>query len=200
MNGILEIPHHHVSMETKPQHQYCPVGEKSWCGWQRDKVNNTNDYTHHDELSEYVFDCILPVFTGLSNEDLLRKCLHGGTQNRNESFHNVLWGVTPRVHYQKCQTFEASVHMAILLWNSGARIIASLLNELGIEPREHTMQFTEDDDQMHLYKVREKQCDSPKQRHVLLRSMNKTFYDKSTLKIYPTLGGRSYTLQGQLSK
>ncbi len=129
---ILAIPHHRVSTDSSPQHQYCPPGENSWCGWQRDKAKNTAEYEHHDTLPTVVFKCILPVFQQLSKEELLSKCLHGGTQNRNESLHNVIWSITPKVTYQKHRTFKSCVHLAVLRWNVGAIVLADLLQEFSI--------------------------------------------------------------------
>ncbi|GFY05502.1 uncharacterized protein TNCV_218841 [Trichonephila clavipes] len=37
-----------------------------------------------------------PVFRDLANPELLKKCLHGGTQNPNESVNNVIWSRVPK--------------------------------------------------------------------------------------------------------
>lgn len=145
-NQILVIPHHKVSMDSNPQHQYCPPGESSWCGWQRDQAKHTAEYKHHDSLPLPVFQCILPVFQRLSKEDLLKKCLHGGTQNRNESFHNTVWSVTPKVTYKCYETFPSSVNFAVCKWNSGAMFIDDLMKALGINPRKHLTEMLKTED------------------------------------------------------
>ena len=89
-SGIKAILYHRASSSSKPQHQYCPTGEQSWCEYQRDLAKQTQEYEHHDVLPEAVVKCIAPVFDRLSKTELLDKCLHVGTQNRNESFHNVV--------------------------------------------------------------------------------------------------------------
>lgn len=40
--------YHKISTDEKSQHQYCPVGENSWCTWQKAKASNKlSDYTHN---------------------------------------------------------------------------------------------------------------------------------------------------------
>ena len=36
------------------------------------------------------------IFTDLASDSLLFKCTHGGTQNTNESFHNLVWERCPK--------------------------------------------------------------------------------------------------------
>ena len=34
--AVKAILYHSLSTDNTPCHEYCPVGEKSWCGWQKD--------------------------------------------------------------------------------------------------------------------------------------------------------------------
>ena len=81
--AVMAIWHHSRSTDDDPDHDLCPAGETSWCGYQRDKAKGTADYSHQHPLPEAVADAILPVFESLSDRELLRRCLHGGTQNQN---------------------------------------------------------------------------------------------------------------------
>ena len=54
-----------------------------------DKANNTTTYEPGLGLPLSVFMKLKPTFE-LSNEKLLRKCLHGLTQNQNESFNRTI--------------------------------------------------------------------------------------------------------------
>ncbi|XP_046850412.1 uncharacterized protein LOC124443906 [Xenia sp. Carnegie-2017] len=90
-NAIWAIWHHTKSTDANPDHNLCPKGESSWCGYQRDIVKNTQEYSHSHPLPEAVSQCILPVFTDLSKSHLLSSCLHGGTQNQNEAFNALIW-------------------------------------------------------------------------------------------------------------
>lgn len=83
-NAVMAIWHHSRSADDNPDHDLCPEGEDSWCGFQRDIPKGTADYAHKEPMKEAVANAILPTFEALSEESLLSKCTHGGTQNQNE--------------------------------------------------------------------------------------------------------------------
>ncbi|GFW32446.1 uncharacterized protein TNCV_676051 [Trichonephila clavipes] len=53
-------------------------------------------YHHKNSLPVDVVEAMRPVFRDLANPELLKKCLHGGTQNPNESVNNVIWSRVPK--------------------------------------------------------------------------------------------------------
>ena len=68
----------------------CPRTSDSWCMFQTDKVNNTNLYKYKPGLPAIMRDTIKPAFIDLSNDNLLKKCLHRQTQNNNESINGII--------------------------------------------------------------------------------------------------------------
>ena len=62
----------------------------------QDKANNTNTYKPGPGLPLSVVMKVKPVFEELSTDKLLRKCLHGLTQNQNESFNATIWERLPK--------------------------------------------------------------------------------------------------------
>lgn len=56
---------------------------------------------------------IKPTFEALAKTDLLRKCLHGKTQNVNESGNNVIWSRVPKKNFVRLNTLEFGVCDAI---------------------------------------------------------------------------------------
>lgn len=88
--------YHQISTDANPQHDSCPVGEASWCTWQKAKAfNKLAEYMHKPPMNKIVFDHIKPVYEELSRNDLLHRCLGGYTQNNNESFNSV-WSIAPK--------------------------------------------------------------------------------------------------------
>ena len=71
------------------QHQYCPKGSKSWCKYQLDVANGTNFYTQDNCLPPIFRKELKPLFTRLSSDELLKRCLKGVTQNQNEAFYSM---------------------------------------------------------------------------------------------------------------
>ena len=81
--------YHKISTDEKPQHDKCPVGEDSWCSWQKAKASPTLDiYTHKPAMPMQVFDAVQNIDEDLT-KDLLSRCFGGFTQNANESLNAV---------------------------------------------------------------------------------------------------------------
>ncbi|GFX93025.1 uncharacterized protein TNCV_139691 [Trichonephila clavipes] len=78
-------------LSTDEYHQYgiCPIGEDSWCRFKTAETSGKS-YKHKNSLPVAVVEAMRPIFRDLSHPDLLKKCLHGKTQNSNEIFHNVI--------------------------------------------------------------------------------------------------------------
>ncbi|GFV48569.1 uncharacterized protein TNCV_5068541 [Trichonephila clavipes] len=88
--AIWAIYFHKLSTEDNPQHALCPLGEDSWCGYNRSIVTG-EFYIHKHSLPESILLKVKKVFRDLTENDLLKKCLHGRTQNPNESFNKCVW-------------------------------------------------------------------------------------------------------------
>lgn len=73
---------HKISRDDQPRHELCPVGEDSWCGYQRALVTGES-YTHKHSVPEVVMKEIKSIFRDLTSIELLKKCVHGRTQNFN---------------------------------------------------------------------------------------------------------------------
>ena len=79
--NIMSSLYHVASSSDRPNHDLCPAGPESWCGWQR----NPDSYIHKAGLPECIVNLLEPIYDDLSSTELLSKCLHGQTQNSNES-------------------------------------------------------------------------------------------------------------------
>ena len=75
---------HVSSSEKNNYHVHCPPGADSWCTYQVDVATKTNHYKPGKGLPLDAIKLIKPIFTELSDDNLLMKCLHGKTQNQNE--------------------------------------------------------------------------------------------------------------------
>ena len=78
------------------RHQMCSHSSESWCKFQADKIDNTSLYKNKPGLPSVVRDAIKLIFMGLSDDNLLKKYLHGQTQNNHESLNGVIWKRCPK--------------------------------------------------------------------------------------------------------
>ncbi|GFV30110.1 uncharacterized protein TNCV_4827261 [Trichonephila clavipes] len=93
--AIWAIYFHKLSTEDNPQHALCPLGEDSWCGYNRSIVTG-EFYIHKHSLPESILLKVKKSVSGSHREGLIEKCLHGRTQNPNESFNKCIWERIPK--------------------------------------------------------------------------------------------------------
>ena len=82
-------------------HQYCPKTTNSWCLYQKGKINATNTYKVREELPVNARQLVHPIYKGLTKPEVLSKCLHGKTQNANESLNGMIWKRGDDIHIEK---------------------------------------------------------------------------------------------------
>lgn len=137
--AVWAIYWHKYSTNEKPFHGLCPKGEDTWCGYNKSKERGeTYDHTH--SLPEAVMKVIKPTFEALANTDLLSKCLHGKTQNVNESVNNVIWSRVPKKNFVRLNTLEFGVCDAISTFNDGHITKCHILSALGLQPSVRTVE------------------------------------------------------------
>jgi len=117
----------HIYGDEKPM-------KNSWCQYQRDKINNTTLYKSKGELPVEVRKAILPIYTDLCKEEMLRKCLHGKTQNCNESFNGTIWNRVPKSTHVGLSTLCFGVYDAIGHFNYGQKAALDTMKLLNINP------------------------------------------------------------------
>ena len=72
----------------------------------------TTLYKHGEGLPMDVIKHVTPVFEELSDDKLLRKCLHGKSQNQNESYNSTIWHRIPKSIFVSATTFHLGVYDA----------------------------------------------------------------------------------------
>ncbi|KAJ4425814.1 hypothetical protein ANN_27440 [Periplaneta americana] len=132
--AVWAIYFHKYSTDEEPYHTLCPPGtdEDCWCGYNKASVTG-NKYSHQHSLPPAVMDEIKPIFRDLSNQELLKKCLHGNTQNPNESFNHCIWERIPKTVFVGLKTLKQGVLDAVICFNDGCVSRLNVLESLGIE-------------------------------------------------------------------
>jgi hypothetical protein len=119
-------------MQSTDDHGRCPVGEDSWCGFQRHVAKKTTTYSPTNLLPKAVVSAIYTVFKALTAEELPSGCLHGRTQNQNEAINALIWqSATKEIHYSL--PVELATYLAVGHFNDGSRTILSVLENLGVD-------------------------------------------------------------------
>ena len=85
------------------------------CGTWCPAIKGDDEMAKKNMLPEFVSQEIKPVFEFLASDELLSKCLHGGTQNNNESFHHIIWNLCPKEVFVGRRRLEIAVNTATVL-------------------------------------------------------------------------------------
>ncbi|XP_011858398.1 PREDICTED: uncharacterized protein LOC105555959 [Vollenhovia emeryi] len=125
--------YHKISTDERPQHDKCPSGANSWCTWQIAKATQKlEEYKHKPAMSTEVFEAIKPVYTDLSSDDLLNRCLGGFTQNSNESFNSTMWLIAPKSSSSSKRVLDLCADIAVCQFNDGICSIMQIMQVLDI--------------------------------------------------------------------
>ena len=80
----------------------------------------------------------MPVYQSLCQDDMLEKCLHGKTQNANESFNGTIWNKVPKANQVGLNTLCFGVYDAISHFNIGEKATLDTLSLVGVNPGYYT--------------------------------------------------------------
>ncbi|GFV92025.1 uncharacterized protein TNCV_1894611 [Trichonephila clavipes] len=103
------------------------------------RLKNQVSLTNIKSLPVAVVEAMRPIFRDLSHPDLMKKCLHGKTQNPNESFHNVIWSRVPKATFVQIETLSLGVYDAVCSFNDGNVSKLKMLQKMGVEPGEFSV-------------------------------------------------------------
>lgn len=176
-SNVLATLFHCASTDKRPLHTYCPNGESSWCGYKRDQANKTSTYKHGKGLPLPIIAELKPVYARLSEDDLLRKCLDGKTQNQNESSNGLIWNRIPKTVFVGTNGFQLGVYDAVAHFNIGAKATIKVLRTLGISPGAFCLAGVQQADNLRVKKSIYKADNKNKTRKVL-RGKRKRQSDK----------------------
>nr|XP_042913800.1 uncharacterized protein LOC122273890 [Parasteatoda tepidariorum] len=169
--AVWAIFYHKYSTDEKPQHGLCPSGTESWCGYQKALVSGMS-YEHKNSLPAAVMETIRPIFRDLAHPDLLKKCLHGKTQNPNESLNNVIWSRIPKNVVVHIDTLQFGVFEAVSVFNEGNIVRCQVLQKLNLPPGQYCVIAMQSIDKERIRNA-ERDCeDSTKERRVQKRNNN----------------------------
>ncbi|GFY26905.1 uncharacterized protein TNCV_930461 [Trichonephila clavipes] len=133
---------HKLSTDEKPQHGFCPSDSDTWCKFKKAELLGET-YHHKNSLPVDVVEAMRPVFRDLANPELLKKCLHGGTQNPNESVNNVIWSRVPKKTFVQLEVLSVGTYDAVSSFNMGNVSKLEILRKMFIEPGDYTVQAME---------------------------------------------------------
>ena len=129
---------HVASNESSSYHDLGEKSPTSWSQYQRDRFNNTNLFQHGTGLPNDVIAHVKPIYRDLIKHEQLKKCLHGKTQNHNESFNALIWERAPKSVYISIDKLNFAVYDAVAIFNDGRHGSLNVFKNVGIDPGYYT--------------------------------------------------------------
>ena len=170
----------HVASNKENSYHYphCPTGSDSWCKYNKDQADNTSTYKPGPGLPISVILKLRPIFEELSHENLLNKCLHGLTQNQNESFNAMIWDRVPKSRYISFSQLQLGVYDAVANFNIGRKASILLYEKLKMIPRKYTLIGCQTINKKRLFSSAYANLETTKKRRKFRRGKTKSKDDK----------------------
>ena len=178
--------------DVEERHKFCPRLKNSWCLYQSNKITGEKTYKVKLDLPIAIKNAVTPIFKDLSDEVLLRKCLHGQTQNNNESLNGVIWKKCPKDVFVGREILETGVNSAVIQFNEGAQGVLDVLEKSGVGIGKFALQRLEKRDVTHKIEADKKSSEKGKSRRKYLRQVKKKFIDIETETEKPTYGAGAF--------
>ena len=125
IRDIQAVFHHCSSTDEKPQHSFCPKG---WCKFNKYEQEKAKNPNTNMPVPKHRTKPLIPPFYAryfkksfdkVCRRELLEKCKRGATQNTNERFHSVIWGMASKNKWCSLTTVRIAVSLAIAKYNLG---------------------------------------------------------------------------------
>ena len=135
-----------------------------------------------------VSDFIKPIFSDLSDDNLLKRCLHGKTQNSNEALNGLIWKRCPKDIFVGRETIEIGVESAVISYNGGATGLVDVFKNVNKDPGTQTIAFCNGEDINRVFRMERKETKEVKNQRKRKRAERKGYTDANEQKEGLTYG------------
>lgn len=132
------------------------------------------------------------IYQDLTAVDLLSKCLHGQTQNPNESFNNIVWLKIPKTTFVRLDSFRLGVFDAVLTFNNGHSSKLAIFKQLGLNLCARSFAILKCVDVIWLKKAEKAAAEITKEGRQTKRSKRKLKEDEECNENDPDYGARMF--------
>jgi hypothetical protein len=176
--AVLASMYHCAASKRRNIHNLCPDGPDGWCRFKQDRANNTSKYKPGAGLPDNILKLVKPIYERLSNDELLKKCLDGKTQNQNESLNGMIWKRLPKIVFVGADVLQLGVYDAVAHFNIGSKTSVQILKELGMVPGLYFEEGIKKADKQRVAKANHKNKAEIKKQRKVTRGLKKRKDDK----------------------
>ena len=136
---------------------------------------------------------ILPMYNDLCKRENLSKYLHGRTQNRKESFNEMIWSRVPKAYHVDIDILSLGVYDAIARFNNGATAFLEILKDMNIEPGDHMMKGLQIQDESLKIHATYRMSEPQLKRRKIIRNCRQKKQDENLDKGGPSYDGGAFS-------
>ena len=114
-----------------------------------------------------------PLYSRLSDPELLKRCVPGLTQNQNESLNATIWKRCPKEKNFGAKFVNRAVASATLAWNTGAKSQIRVLTALSLPVFPFTRTAAISKDLKRVYYAKQQLSTEKKRKNMKLLKANK---------------------------
>ena len=181
---------HCMSTDDDPHHTRCPPGSESWCFFQGALAEGTEPGPHAEHLRHplayEVAEAMLPIYTRMSDPNLMQRLAKGKTQNPNECLHSVVWSRCPKTVFVGRHKLHGAVASAVSAFNTGASQLTDLMRRMAIEINKVTLAYAEEKDRVRMQRASKGAHEEEKERRLAKQARRKEERAADTLVEGPT--------------
>ena len=172
---------HVASSRVNDYHGHCPDGKESWCRFKRDKATGQQTYKPGPGLPINVIKHVKPMYEDLSSDSLLKKCVHGKTQNQNEAFNALIWERVPKNVYVSLTQLKFGTYDAVAYYNMGRKSSIEIFKAIGMNPGRFMEKHCQVLNAKRLFNKTRKSSEPVRKRRKILRGHKKNKQDSNEL-------------------
>ena len=121
----------------------------------------------------FIYELLFDEKSDLTSDELLKKCLHGQTQNVNEAFNAFVWKRAPKDIYIGRNILEMAVASAVLAFNDGASGLLKVMEAAGLHLGHYNLLSSQIYDNKRIQNANLKSEESTKKRRKVLHNLKK---------------------------
>jgi hypothetical protein len=159
---------------------YCPRDPNTtWCKYWKAEENRAN-YKPSINIPPAVAEVVNPIFShaNLGEDKLLKRCLHGQTQNVNEALNQLIWKRCHKTSVAGKEVVDIATAGAVLQYNDGGHGIIKVMKRLNMKAGYFASRGIVRLMRRRIYHSDKKTKETAKKRRKKLRSIKKGFQDK----------------------
>lgn len=161
-NEIWASYYHKISTDEFPQHEFCNY---EWCKYTQNTAAG-EEYTHPPPLDPEIQELVKEVYTSLTDEELLKRCLGKNNQNNNECYNSCLWQLAPKHSYVGKEVLELAAWISASLFNDGASTLPLMLKCMNVKVGDIALRHCERIDKNRLDQSKRRSTQGSKQGRI----------------------------------